>query len=77
MDNSFFYGMMEENISKKAVYTAGFLLAVPSRLSIPYDLPIEKMQELEVLLVETAEKIGDLILGVNTGGDPVQIEILQ
>ncbi len=43
MDNSFFYGMMEENTSKKAVYTAGFLLAVPSRLSIPYDLPIEKM----------------------------------
>lgn len=43
MDNSFFYGMMEENTSKKAVYTAGFLLAVPSQLSIPYDLPIEKM----------------------------------
>lgn len=35
MDNSFFYGMMEENTSKKAVYTAGFLLAVPSQLSIP------------------------------------------
>lgn len=69
--------MMEENTSKKAVYTAGFLLAVPSQLSIPYNLPIEKMQELAVLLVETAEKIGDLILGVNPVGDPVQIEILQ
>lgn len=45
MDNSFFYGMMEESTSKK---DAGFLLA------IPYDLPIEKMQELAVLLVETA-----------------------
>lgn len=59
------------------MYTAGFLLAVPSQLSIPYNLPIEKMQELAVLLVETAEKIGDLILGVNPVGDPVQIEILQ
>lgn len=59
------------------MYTAGFLLAVPSQLSIQYNLPIEKMQELAVLLVETAEKIGDLILGVNPVGDPVQIEILQ
>ena len=44
MDNSFFYGMMEENTSKKAVYTAGFLLAVP----IPAFHPIRSADRKDV-----------------------------
>ena len=64
-------------IYHEGTYMGGYLNFVPDRPAIPRNLPIEKMEEIAIGLVETAEKLGNLALRTNPVGGSVQIRTIH
>ena len=61
----------------EGTHSMGFRNYTPLNLAFHRDLSVDKMIEVAKIAVETAEKMGDIILDYNSVGGPVQIVSLQ